>query len=76
MNSEPIILFQMQGEETNIKITLDDGSVCLMSTRNGAFFNLFPTRFHNIKCHIYMSKKSIRFFNDREVRAVWDDENN
>ena len=23
-----------------------------------------------------MSKKSIRFFNDREVRAVWDDENN
>jgi hypothetical protein len=24
----------------------------------------------------YMSKKSIRFFNDREVRAVWDDENN
>ena len=21
-------------------------------------------------------KKSIRFFNDREVRAVWDDENN
>lgn len=22
-----------------------------------------------------MSKKSIRFFNDREVRAVWDDEN-
>lgn len=24
---------------------------------------------------IIMSKKSIRFFNDREVRAVWDDEN-
>ena len=23
-----------------------------------------------------MSKKSIRFFNDRGVRAVWDDENN
>ena len=23
-----------------------------------------------------MCKKSIRFFNDREVRAVWDDENN
>ncbi len=23
-----------------------------------------------------MSKKSIRFFNDREVRAIWDDENN
>lgn len=23
-----------------------------------------------------MSKKSIRFFNDREVMAVWDDENN
>ncbi len=23
-----------------------------------------------------MNKKSIRFFNDREVRAVWDDENN
>ena len=23
-----------------------------------------------------MSKKSIRFFNDCEVRAVWDDENN
>ena len=23
-----------------------------------------------------MSKKLIRFFNDREVRAVWDDENN
>ena len=23
-----------------------------------------------------MSKKSIRFFNDREVRAVWDDEHN
>lgn len=23
-----------------------------------------------------MSKKSIRFFNDREVRVVWDDENN
>ena len=23
-----------------------------------------------------MSKKPIRFFNDREVRAVWDDENN
>ena len=23
-----------------------------------------------------MSKKSIRFYNDREVRAVWDDENN
>lgn len=23
-----------------------------------------------------MSKKSIRFFNDREVRAVWDEENN
>ena len=23
-----------------------------------------------------MSKKSIRFFNNREVRAVWDDENN
>ena len=23
-----------------------------------------------------MSKKSIRFFNDREVRAVWDDKNN
>ncbi len=23
-----------------------------------------------------MSKKAIRFFNDREVRAVWDDENN
>ncbi len=23
-----------------------------------------------------MSKKSIRFFNDREMRAVWDDENN
>lgn len=23
-----------------------------------------------------MSKKSIRFFNGREVRAVWDDENN
>ena len=23
-----------------------------------------------------MSKKSIRFFNDREVRAVWDDDNN
>ena len=23
-----------------------------------------------------MSKKSVRFFNDREVRAVWDDENN
>ena len=23
-----------------------------------------------------MSKKSIRFFNDREVLAVWDDENN
>lgn len=23
-----------------------------------------------------MGKKSIRFFNDREVRAVWDDENN
>lgn len=23
-----------------------------------------------------MSRKSIRFFNDREVRAVWDDENN
>ncbi len=22
----------------------------------------------------YMSKKSIRFFNDREVRAVWDEE--
>lgn len=22
------------------------------------------------------NKKSIRFFNDREVRAVWDDENN
>ena len=22
-----------------------------------------------------MSKKSIRFFNDREVRAVWDEEN-
>ena len=22
------------------------------------------------------SRKSIRFFNDREVRAVWDDENN
>ena len=21
-------------------------------------------------------KKSIRFFNDREVRAIWDDENN
>lgn len=21
-------------------------------------------------------KKSIRFFNDREVRALWDDENN
>ena len=25
---------------------------------------------------VLMSKKSIRFFNDREVRAVWDDENN
>ena len=23
-----------------------------------------------------MSKKSIRFFNDCEVRAVWDEENN
>lgn len=23
-----------------------------------------------------MSKKSIRFFNNREVRAVWDDGNN
>lgn len=23
-----------------------------------------------------MSKKSIRFFNDPEVRAVWEDENN
>ena len=23
-----------------------------------------------------MTKKSIRFFNDHEVRAVWDDENN
>lgn len=23
-----------------------------------------------------MTKKSIRFFNDREVRAVWDDDNN
>ena len=23
-----------------------------------------------------MSKKSIRFFNDREVRAVWDEEHN
>ena len=23
-----------------------------------------------------MTKKSIRFFNDREVRAVWDEENN
>ena len=23
-----------------------------------------------------MSKKSIRFFNDREVRAVWDDDHN
>ena len=23
-----------------------------------------------------MSKKSIRFFNDRQVRAVWDEENN
>jgi len=23
-----------------------------------------------------MSKKSIRFFNDREVRTVWEDENN
>lgn len=23
-----------------------------------------------------MNKKSIRFFNDRKVRAVWDDENN
>jgi len=23
-----------------------------------------------------MSKKSIRFFNDRKVRAVWDDKNN
>ena len=23
-----------------------------------------------------MGKKSIRFFNDREERAVWDDENN
>lgn len=23
-----------------------------------------------------MGKKSIRLFNDREVRAVWDDENN
>mgnify|MGYP000100876673 CR=1 FL=1 len=23
-----------------------------------------------------MSKKSIRFFNDKEVRAVWDDNNN
>lgn len=23
-----------------------------------------------------MGKKSIRFFNDREVRAVWDDDNN
>ena len=23
-----------------------------------------------------VNKKSIRFFNDREVRAVWDDENN
>ena len=23
-----------------------------------------------------MAKKSIRFFNDREVRAVWDEENN
>ena len=23
-----------------------------------------------------MGKKSIRFFNDREVRTVWDDENN
>ncbi len=23
-----------------------------------------------------MTKKSIRFFNDREVRAVWDEEHN
>ena len=23
-----------------------------------------------------MTNKSIRFFNDREARAVWDDENN
>jgi cell filamentation protein len=23
-----------------------------------------------------MSKISIRFFNDREVRAIWDEENN
>ena len=29
----------------------------------------------NISIEI-MSKKSIRFFNDREVRAVWDDANN
>lgn len=26
--------------------------------------------------HKEQHKKSIRFFNDREVRAVWDDEHN
>lgn len=26
--------------------------------------------------HKEQHKKSIRFFNDREVRAVWDEENN
>lgn len=30
---------------------------------------------HSLKKRHRMSKKSIRFFNDKEVRAVWDDDN-
>ena len=29
-----------------------------------------------METHKEQHKKSIRFFNDREVRAVWDDEHN
>ena len=29
-----------------------------------------------MEAHKEQHKKSIRFFNDREVRAVWDDEHN
>ena len=29
-----------------------------------------------MEAHKEQYKKSIRFFNDREVRAVWDDERN
>lgn len=36
---------------------------------------LWDIKLSFLKIYKYMDKISIRFFNDREVRAVWDDEN-